>query len=110
MTGRLPSRSGKECATTKPSRKEYFVSVPKVVDTKANYGIPDCDSRWQVSLMCYCGKPDLPLLEGIPGERALAIMNRLNYSSILLSAFEYLVKMLRRRDVQTTGESAPHKS
>jgi hypothetical protein len=60
-----------ECGTTYPTREEYFVCAPAVVDTKARYGIEHFDSKWQGLANMYCGKHDLPLWEGIQPEDVL---------------------------------------
>jgi hypothetical protein len=51
-----------ECGTTYPTREEFFVCAPAVVDTKARYGIEHFDSKWAGM---YCGQNDLPLWEGV---------------------------------------------
>ncbi len=54
-----------ECGVTYPTREEFFVCAPAVVDTKARYGIEHFDSKWQGLADMYCGRHDLPLFDGI---------------------------------------------
>ena len=60
-----------ECGIFYPTREEFFVCAPAVVDTKARYGIEHFDSKWQGVANMYCGKHDLPLWAGIEPENAL---------------------------------------
>ena len=50
---------------TYPTNEEFLVAAPAVVETKARYGVEHFDANWDGLTDLYCGKHDLPLLEGL---------------------------------------------
>jgi hypothetical protein len=53
------------CEANYPTSEEFLVAAPAVVETKARYGVEHFDSNWDGLTDLYCGKHDLPLLEGL---------------------------------------------
>jgi hypothetical protein len=63
------------CESTYPTSEEFLVAAPAVVETKARYGVEHFDSSWDGFANLYCGKHDLPLLEGIGDNGGLIQIN-----------------------------------